>query len=149
TATILFERTLRPESVSPFVVILQVYCNLRFIRARFLNPEPRRFILSGTSAIFLSVAASLLKPSFFGALPFANLPVIISVFRPGQRVWGKVLLLGVSVTAVTLLLIWPESILRSRDPAASRYFWQSLFSLHGNLINKQMTEDIARHRAAR
>jgi hypothetical protein len=149
TATIQFERTLRPESVSPFVVILQVYCNLRFIRARFLNPEPRRFILSGTSAIFLSVAASLLKPSFFGALPFANLPVIISVFRPGQRVWGKVLLLGVSVTAVTLLLIWPESTLRRRDPAASRYFWQSLFSVHGNLINKQMTEDIARHRADR
>ncbi len=147
TATIQFERTLRPEAVFPFVVILQVYCNLRFIRARFLNREQGRFILSGASAIFLSVAASLLKPSFCGALPFANLPVIISLFRPGQRARGKMLLVGVPAIAVALLLIWPESTLRRRDPAASLYLWQSLFSVHADLINKQMAEDVARHMA--
>jgi hypothetical protein len=149
TATIQFERTLRPEAVFPFVVILQVYCNLRFIRARFPDGEPSRFMLSGASAVFLSVAASLLKPSFCGALLFANLPVITSPFRPGQRVWGKVLLVGLPVVAVVLLLIWPESILRRRDPAASRYLWQSLFSVHADLINKQMAEDLARHIATR
>jgi hypothetical protein len=144
TATIQFERTLRPEAVFPFVVIWQVYCNLRFIRARFLDGEPSRFMLSGASAVFLSVAASLLKPSFCGALLLANLPVIISLFQPGQRVWGKVLLVGLPVASVALLLIWPESILRRRDPAASRYLWQSLFSVHADLINKQMAEDVAR-----
>ncbi len=35
TATVQFERTLRPEAVFPFCVILQIYCNLRFIRTRF------------------------------------------------------------------------------------------------------------------
>jgi hypothetical protein len=147
TATIQFERTLRPEAIFPFVVILQVYCNLRFIRARFLDSQPGRFVLSGASAVFLSVAASLVKPSFVGALPFANLPVIVSLFRPGQRVWGKMLLIGAPAIAVALLLIWPESTLRRRDPAASRYLWQSLFSVHADLINKQMAEDVARHSA--
>ena len=148
TATIQFERTLRPEAVFPFVVMLQIYCNLLFIRGRFLDREGRRFILSGALAVFLSVAASLLKPSFSGALLFANLPIIISLFRPGQRVWGKMFLVGAPAIAVVLLLIWPESTLRRRDPAASRYLWQSLFSVHADLIDKQMAEDVARHMAA-
>jgi len=149
TTTVCFERLLRPEAVFPFVVMLQVYCNLRFIRARFLDRRPSLFMLSGASAVFLSVAASLLKPSFSGALVFANLPVIISLFWPGQRVWGKVLLVGAPAVAVALLLIWPESTLRRRDPAASRYLWESLFSVHADLINKQMAEDVARHTTTR
>jgi hypothetical protein len=149
TATIQFERTLRPEAVFPFVVILQIYSILRFIRACFLDHEPGRLILSGASAVFLSVAASLLKPSFCGALPLANLPVIISLFRPGKRVWGKVFLVGIPVTAVAFLLVWPESTLRRRDPAASSYLWQSLFSVHADLISKQIAEDVARHIATR
>jgi hypothetical protein len=146
TATIQFERTLRPEAVFPFVVILQIYCSLRFIRARFLDADPSRFILSGASAVFLSVAASLLKPSFSGAVLVANLPVIISLFWPGQPVSGKVLLLAAPVVAAALLLVWPEANLRSRDPTGSRYLSQSLFSVHADLINKQMAEDIARHK---
>jgi hypothetical protein len=145
TATIRFERTLRPEAVFPFVVILQVYCNLRFIRSRFLEGDPSRFMLSGASAIFLSVAASLLKPSFSGALLVVNLPAIISLFRPGQPFFGKLLLLTVPVVVASLLLIWPESYLRRRDPTGARYLSQSLFSLHADLINKQMAEDVARH----
>src|SRR5213082_3387321 len=89
TATIQFERTLRPEAVFPFVVILQIYCNLRFIRARFLDGQPRGALISGGWAIFLSVAAWLLKPSFLGVVVLGNLPIIISLFRAGQPVWGK------------------------------------------------------------
>jgi hypothetical protein len=143
--TIRFERTLRPEAVFPFIVILQVYCTLRFIQARFFEGEPSRFMLSGGLAIFLSVTASLLKPGFLAALVPANLPVIISLFWPGQPVWKRVLFLAAAVVAAALLLIWPESNLRHRDPAGSRYLSQSLFSVHADLINKQMAEDVARH----
>jgi hypothetical protein len=145
TATIQFERTLRPEAVFPFVVILQIYCNLRFIRARFLDGETGCLVLSGALAVFLSVAASLLKPSFSGALLFANLPVIISLFRPGMPVWIRVLLLAAPAMAAALLLIWPECNLRRRDPGGSHYLSQSLFSVHADLINKEMAEDVARH----
>ena len=145
TATIQSERTLRPEAVFPFVVILQIYCNLRFIRARFPDGERNCFMLSGMSAVFLSVVASLLKPSFSGALLLANLPVLISLFRAGQPIWGKALLLATPLAAAALLLLWPESSLRRRDPAGSRYLSQSLFSVHADLINKQMAEDVARH----
>ena len=143
--TIRFERTLRPEAVFPFIVILQVYCNLRFIRARFFEGEPSRFMLSGALAIFLSVAASLLKPGFLAALVPANLPVIISLFWFGQPIWKRVLFPAGAVVAAALLLIRPESYLRHRDPAGSRYLSQSLFSVHADLINKQMAEDVARH----
>jgi hypothetical protein len=145
TATIQFERTLRPEAVFPFVVILQIYCNLLFLRARFFDGQPGRTLLSGGLAVFLSVAAWLLKPSFAGALLPANLPVIVALFRAGQPVWSKFLLVTVPVAAAALLLIWPESEFRQRDPAGSRYLSQSLFSIHADLINKQMGEDLARH----
>jgi len=144
TATVQFERALRPEAVFPFVVILQIYCNLRFIRARFLDGQPSRALISGGWAIFLSVAAWLLKPSFLGVVVLGNLPIIISLFRAGQPVWGKLLLVAVPVLAAALLLIWPEWMLRQRDPTGPLYLAQSLFSIHADLINDQMAEDLAR-----
>src|SRR5207248_11400989 len=102
-ATIEFERTLTPEAVLPFVVVLQVYCNLRFIRSRFIHGQPSRALLSGWSALFLSVAASLLKPSFLGVVVLANLPIIIALFRPGRSAWGKLLLVAVPVLGAVLL----------------------------------------------
>jgi len=145
TATIQFERTLRPEAVFPFVVILQVYCNLHFIRVCLLEGKRSRFLLSGGSAVFLSIAASLLKPSFSGALLLANLPAIIFLFRADQPVRHKLLLVAVPVVAAALLLIWPESTFRQRDPTGSRYLLQSLFSIHADLINKQIGQDLIQH----
>ena len=143
TATIQFERTLNPEAVFPFVVVLQVYCNLRFIRSRFIDGQPGRALLSGWSALFLSVAASLLKPSFLGVVVLANLPIIIALFRPGQSAWGKLLLVAVPVLGAVLLLVWPEYKLR--QAAGSLYLARSLFSVHADLINDQIAEDLARH----
>ncbi len=145
TAAVQFERTLRPEAVFAFVVILQIYCNLRFIRGRLLDREPGRFLLSGGSSVFLSVAASLLKPSFTGALPVANLPVIIFLFRRGRPVRDKMLLVAVPVVAAALFLLWPEFNLRQTDPADPSYLVQSLFSIHADLINKQIADDLAQH----
>src|SRR5438477_1147535 len=143
TATIQFERTLNPEAVFPFVVVLQIYCNLRFIRSRFIDGQPGRALLSGWSALFLSVAASLLKPSFLGVVVLANLPIIIALFRPGQSAWGKLLLVAVPVLGAVLLLAWPEYKLR--QAAGSLYLARSLFSVHADLINDQIAEDLARH----
>ena len=143
TATVQFERTLNPEAVFPFVVILQVYCNLRFIRSRFIDRQPGRALLSGGLALFLSVAASLLKPSFSGAVVLGNLPMMIALFRPGQPAWGKVLLVAVPVLGAALSLVWPEYKLR--QSAGSLYLARSLFSVHADLINDQIAEDLARH----
>src|SRR6266404_397123 len=143
TATVQFERTLNPEAVFPFVVMLQVYCNLRFIRSRFIDRQPGRALLSGGSALFLSVVASLLKPSFLGVVVLCNLPMIIALFRPGQPAWGKLLLVAVPVLGATLLLVWPEYKLR--QAAGSLYLARSLFSVHADLINDQIAEDLAYH----
>lgn len=160
TATVEFEHTLCPEAVFPFAVVLQIYCNLRFIRHRFHQREPTIALVAGGLAVFLSVTASLLKPSFSGVLLFANLPVIISLFREGQPLRGKLLLLGLPLGAAALLLIWPEW--RLRETAHSVYLAQSLFTrhvstrypseflasthlslIHSDLIDKQIAQDIA------
>jgi len=144
TATVQFERTLRPEAVFPFAVLLQIYSNLRFIRHRFVDHQPGWALLSGSCALFLSVVAFLLKPSFSALLLFANLPLIISLFYPGQTTRGKLLLVGLPAVTTTLLLLWPEWTLRRRDPTGPSYLAQSLFSIHADLINNQMGEDLAR-----
>jgi hypothetical protein len=143
TATVEFEHTLRPEAVFPFVVVLQIYCNLRFVRTHFVSAEPGRAIISGGCALFLSVMASLLKPSFSGAILLVNLPVIISLFQRKQSVGLKLFLIGVPLIAATLLLIWPEWRLRVNSP--SPYLMQSLLSIHADLIDRQIADDLARN----
>ena len=79
TATVQFERALRPEAVFPFVVILQIYCNLRFIRARFLDGQPSRALIGagGDFSIRGGVAAQAQLPGSGRAGKSAdnNLPV--------------------------------------------------------------------------
>lgn len=147
TTSIKFERELRPESIFPFFAVLDIYCNLRFIRERFLDARPRRALLSGGGAFFFSVAAWLLKPSFSAMLLLANVPLVVSLFHAGQSVRGKVTLVLVPVLAAVLLLLWPEWKLRQGDPMGELFFAQSLFSIHANLINDQMAEDLARNAA--
>jgi hypothetical protein len=143
TATVEFEHTLRPEAVFPFVVVLQIYCNLRFIRAFFHQRQPSTAVVAGGLAVFLSVTASLLKPSFSGVLLFANLPVIISLFHKEEPLRSKLLFLGLPLCAAAFLLIGPEW--RLRGSTHSVYLAQSLFSIHGDLIDKQIAQDLARH----
>jgi hypothetical protein len=143
TATVKFEHALRPKAVFPFVVVLQIYCNLRFVRIHFVSAEPGRAIISGGCALFLSVMASLLKPSFSGAILRVNSPVIISLFQRKQSVGLKLFLIGVPLIAATLLLIWPERRLRVNSP--SPYLMQSLFSIHADLIDRQIADDLTRN----
>lgn len=148
TTTIEFERSLRPESIFPFIVSLQIYCNLHFIRDRFLERRAgARSILCGSLAVFLSIAAVLLKPSFAGAVLFVNLPVFISLWQRGENVRRKLLLAVAPTVAVTLFLIWPEWALRERDPDGAAFLAKSRFSIHADLVNKQLADDIA-HRAS-
>ncbi len=145
TTAIEFERVLRPESIFPFVATLHILCNLRFIGDRFLEGgrRPRRVLLAGGAAVFFSVAAWLLKPSFSAMLMLANLPVLISLFHDGQSARGKLVLIGAPVIAAAVLLVGPEWWLRRTDPMGEFFLARSLFSIHANLIDEQMAEDLA------
>lgn len=142
SATIGFERAIRPEAIFPLFAILNIYCNLRFITARSTQA-----VVWGTFAIFLSVAAWLIKPSFSVMLLLANLPIFISLFRAGQTVRQKIATIGIPLVAAGVLLILPEAILRGADPMKDSYVALSLFSVHADIIDDQLAED-ARTNAA-
>lgn len=146
-----FEHTLRPESVFPFFVILNVCLNLAFIRRRFHVPGAGgdgRTVAAGAGAVFVCVMAWLLKPSFSVMLLLANLPVICSLFLPGASWRAKTALALAPTLAAGGLLVLPEWHFRRGDRDAHSFLALSLFTVHANLIRDQMKEDLARHRAA-
>ncbi len=143
TASISFERALRPEAIFPFFVSLHLYCNLRFIRFRFHDPQSRRAVTNGSLAVFFSVMAFLLKPSFTGSLILGNLPVVVSLFLPGPSALKKIALVGLPAVAVGALLLGPEWKLRQSDELGSLFVARSLFSIHADFIDDQMARDLA------
>lgn len=138
------ERGLRPEAVFPLFATLNIYFVLRFLRDRFVEARPRRAVLWGSGAAFLSVAAWLLKPSFAAMFLLANLPLLISLLRPGASARQKLALAAWPAVAAGALLILPEARLRAGDPARDAYLAHSLFSIHADIINEQLAEDAAR-----
>lgn len=138
-----FEHTLRPEALfSPFAA-LQVWLLIEFARARWRENRPRAAQLSGGCAIFFSGVLFFLKPAFGLALIPANLPVALSLFLSGMTPRRKWLLVAAPALAVLVLLLIPEWRLRQPDTEGSAFLPETLFTVHADLIHRQMAEDLA------
>ena len=146
TTSIRFEHSLRPEAVFPFFAVLNIVCNLAFIRRRFFltgaGSDPRT-VAAGAAAVVTCVLTFLLKPSFSVMLLLANLPVLVSLFRPGSSRRAKLALALIPALVAGLGLLLPEALLRRADPDAHSFLAESLLTVHADLIRDQMAADLA------
>jgi hypothetical protein len=140
---IFFEHTLRPESLLATGALLQVLLALEFIRARWVTRAPRLALATGVSATFFSVLLFFLKPAIGLAVIPANLPMLLSLFRPGMSAGRKVVLVLLPLFLVLLLLVLPEWWLRRSDPDSAVFVPETLFTIHADLIERQMNDDLS------
>lgn len=142
-SVIRFEHSLRPEALFSFFAALQVCLVIEFVRARWLESRPRSALLAGGCAVFVSWVLFFLKPALGLALIPANLPVALSLFTSGMSTRRKCLLVAAPGLALLVLLLMPEWRLRRSDSEALAFLPETLFTIHADLIHRQMAEDVA------
>ena len=137
-----FEHQLRPEAITPFFALLNIFLTLKFLE-HFREP-----LLSwkasglGAGVICNSLLLASIKTSFGLTVLFTLAPVLVLLFRKRQswpQACGVLALSGL----VGLFLLATENRLARSDSTAGSFLARSLFTIHANLIADQMDEDIA------
>lgn len=141
---ILYESSIRPESVLPFFVYAQLLCVVLYCRYRWQTPRPLTSLLLGVASILLAYVCLVLKPSWYFAFGTTSLPVFAGLF--GQALsWLVRLLTPVLGLVAALGIIWlPGKLLIVRDSASRTLLPDALFCVHAQLIERLFTERLAK-----
>ncbi len=141
-----YEQSLRPEAIFPFVAVLSICLNLEFIHRRWIAPAPRDAAWLGAAQIVASVVAYKLKPSFGFSVLLVNLPMLVSLVKPGMPARAKLAMAFGGGAFCGLFLILPETLLKRSDPTAALFLPDTLMTIHADQIRDQLAEDIAAKR---
>jgi len=139
---IVAEHELRPEAITPFFAVLDIFLTLKFFEQRYLRGKQWHSAWLGAAVVFVSFFLLSLKPSFGLTALFASLPVLLSLFHR-KATWIERLILLAAAAISALLLVLPEHYLAKSDSMATSFLPETLFYVHANLIADQMDEDIA------
>lgn len=147
-STLVFETQIRPESVFPLFSLAQIVVTLFFIRFRWMQPHLIAAILCAGLVSLLAIVCLSLKPSWgFAALtPFAVMAVSLWYRNVPARSFS--FRVGPILAAGIVLILWNTGLPRLvgwiPDPAAERHLAGTLFTVHADIISKEM-----HHRAER
>ena len=148
SSPIVFENTVRPEAVFPFVLAGSLVLNFLALRAGNLVRRPRLERWCLALNLFCSILAQSLKPSLgFGVLA-ANAPLAVYLLRRGEPWRVRGLVAGAAILLTFLTLWLPEKILASRDAEAPLFLPLTLFTVHARLIETQIADDLRTGRTA-
>jgi hypothetical protein len=142
------EHELRPEAIVPFFAILNILLTLQFFEARRHNMASGKLAIIGAAVLLNSILLATLRTSFLLSILFSVIPVVIALFARRITWLQRIVVFGVSL-ALAATVIFTEQKLAASDPAARAFLPESLFSIHANLIARQMDEDIARGNCGR
>ena len=139
---LLFEHTVRPESIFPLFLTLSFLLNFGALHAGFVKPRPRveRWCLGANFVV--AVALQALKPSFGFSVIVANLPLLYWLTRRAVSWRVKLATTGAAVAAAGLLLVLPEQILKQDDPGSITFLPVTLLTIHAATIHEQIAADL-------
>lgn len=141
---ILYQMSLRPESILPCFVYAQLACVMGYCRFRWHTPKPLPSVLLGAAALVFACACFLLKPSWYLATITTSLPVLLGLFGNALS-WKTRLLTPVAGLVASLLILWlPARVLFIRDGASVTLLPLALFCVHAELIDHSFEAKIAK-----
>jgi hypothetical protein len=136
-----FETDIRPEGITSFLVILNIFLIVEFAYRCFLRGVNRIPVKLGVAAVVSAILLTLAKPSFAIAAAGALAPVAAALFCPFPRKCKIALLIGSSIAAV--LLVLPAQLLARGDKASEAFLPTQLFVIHADLIRDQIAADVS------
>jgi hypothetical protein len=136
-----FETDIRPEGITSFLVILNIFFIVEFVYRCFLRGVNRIPVGLGVAALVSAILLTLAKPSFAIAAVGGLVPVAATFFCPFPRKCKIALLIGASIAAV--LLILPAQLPARGDKASESFLPTQLFVIHADLIRDQMAADVS------
>ncbi|EDY18363.1 hypothetical protein CfE428DRAFT_4147 [Chthoniobacter flavus Ellin428] len=141
--SVLYQMSLRPESLLPCFVYAQLACAMGYCRFRWHTPKPLPSLLLGAAALVFAYACFLLKPSWYLATVTTSLSVGIGLFGSALS-WRIRLLTPVTgIAAALLILALPARMFFVRDGASVTLLPLALFCVHAPLIDESFTAKLA------
>jgi len=145
--TVVYETTLRPESIFPLFAFLQIGCTLTFLRARWAPESGGRAILFGSLSLLCAVVCVSLKPSWGFAAAVPVFALLLGIVARGQSSLRYASCLALAC-GVVLVVVWQKAVPWTtgwiNDNASITFLPATLFTVHADLISKTMHEDAAR-----
>ena len=136
---LLSEHSIRAEAVSPVFVLLNIWLTLTFFERRAQGGKAGAL---ASAVLVNSVILSVLKINFFFCALCSVVPVLFALFRKREgRIRNLLLVAPALVVAVTFILV--ERGLARNDPVTRELLPTTLFTVHANLIVREMDRSIA------
>ena len=139
-----YEHSIRPEAIFPCFALASLFLNLLVIKGwRDGNARPWMLNVAGMNPA-LCVLVMLLRPSFrFSALA-ASIPFALLLLRREYSLVRRLTVLGLSLLAAAGLWL-PEHLYSKDDRWSIRFVGERLFSVHCDLIARQIDADLTAH----
>jgi hypothetical protein len=108
---IVAEHELRPEAITPFFAVLDIFLTLKFFEQCCLRGKQWHSAWLGAAVVFVSFFLLSLKPSFALTALFATLPVLLSLFHR-KATWIERLILLAAAAISALLFLFAGALPR-------------------------------------
>ena len=141
---IFYEHSIRPEALFPFLISLQLFCAVSFLKRSLVRKSIGVAILWGTLMTIISIGLLVLKPIWGVAVVSGGLPFLIVLGCTQGRARLVPIAAGTLGTLAGLtLFVIPEAILTSSSPEGVSLINQQLFFVHANLAERELRRDLA------
>jgi hypothetical protein len=140
---IFFAVSIRPESVLPFFVDVQLACLMGYAKYRWQQPRPVTSLTLGAAAVVFAYACLVLKPSWYFGTVMTALPIFAGVF--GKSFPAKTrFLTPIAGLAGALLLLWlPGRVLMVHDSSSVTLLPDALLCVHAQFIDNYLEDKLA------
>lgn len=139
-APLLAEHSIRAEAIIPFFVLLNILLTLKFFERR---ARGEKFHALAIAVLINSVLLSILKINFILCALCSVVPVLLVLFRKREERLRNLALVAPAL-AVAMAFALVERHLAQDDPATNELLPKTLFTIHANLIVREMDDAIAR-----
>ena len=137
---VLMELQIRSDAVCMFVQMVGFWLCAEFFYCRWISNDPRRATMIAIAVVADASVLASLKPSFTLAAIGAVVPVAWLILRWNGHRYQRAAVLALSAGVIAVVVI-PEHLLARADPVSQTFAAETLFSIHADIIARQMALD--------